>query len=96
MVETHQATGVGTVMENQRILELPLNGRVATDLIQYTGGVIPQGVAGNTGYPGLLQQFVINGGQALRRRVLAGWLGIQQPVGLGEPALSLSGRAAGI
>src|SRR6516225_854638 len=28
LVET-QATGVGTVMENQRILELPLNGRVA-------------------------------------------------------------------
>jgi hypothetical protein len=61
-VET-QATGVGTVMENQRIVELPLNGRVATDLIQLTGAVIPQGVAGNGGYPGT-QQFVINGGQA--------------------------------
>ncbi len=62
LVET-QATGVGSVMENQRILELPLNGRVATDLIQYTPGVIPQGVAGNGGYPGT-QQFVIAGGQA--------------------------------
>jgi outer membrane receptor protein involved in Fe transport len=61
-VET-EATGVGTVIENQRILELPLNGRVATDLIQYTPGVIPQGVAGNGGYPGT-QQFVISGGQA--------------------------------
>ena len=58
-----QATGLGTVMENQRILELPLNGRVATDLIQYTPGVIPQGVAGNGGFPGT-QQFVIAGGQA--------------------------------
>ncbi len=58
-----QATSVGTVMENQRILELPLNGRVATDLIQYTPGVIPQGVAGNGGYPHT-QQFVIAGGQA--------------------------------
>ena len=58
-----QATGVGTVMENRRILELPLNGRTATDLIQYTPGVIPQGVAGNGGYPGT-QQFVIAGGQA--------------------------------
>jgi Carboxypeptidase regulatory-like domain len=62
LVET-QATGVGTVMENQRIVELPLNGRVATDLIQYTGAVIPQGVAGGGGYPGT-QQFVIAGGQA--------------------------------
>jgi Carboxypeptidase regulatory-like domain len=62
LVET-QATGVGQLIENQRILELPLNGRVATDLIQYTGGAIPQGVAGNGGYPGT-QQFVIAGGQA--------------------------------
>jgi hypothetical protein len=62
LVET-QATGVGTVMENQRVLELPLNGRVATDLITYTGAVIPQGVAGNGGFPGT-QQFVIAGGQA--------------------------------
>jgi hypothetical protein len=62
LVET-QATGVGSVMENQRILELPLNGRVATDLIQYTPGVIPQGVAGNGGYPNT-SQFVIAGGQA--------------------------------
>lgn len=62
LVET-QATGVGQVMETQRIVELPLNGRVATDLIQYTGGAIPQGVAGNGGYPGT-QQFVIAGGQA--------------------------------
>ena len=58
-----QATGIGAVIENQRIVELPLNGRVATDLIQMVGAVIPQGVAGNGGYPGT-QQFVINGGQA--------------------------------
>jgi hypothetical protein len=62
LVET-QATGIGAVIENQRIVELPLNGRVATDLIQMVGAVIPQGVAGNGGYPGT-QQFVINGGQA--------------------------------
>jgi len=62
LVETEQ-TGVGNVMETQRIVELPLNGRVATDLIQYTPGAIPQGVAGNGGYPGT-QQFVIAGGQA--------------------------------
>jgi hypothetical protein len=62
LVET-QATGVGTVIENRRILELPLNGRVATDLIVLSGAVIPQGVAGNGGYPGT-QQFVINGGQS--------------------------------
>ena len=62
LVET-QATGVGNVMETQRIVELPLNGRVATDLVQYTGAAIPLGVAGNGGYPGT-PQFSIMGGQA--------------------------------
>src|ERR1700690_2895230 len=62
LVET-QATGIGAVIENRRILELPLNGRVATDLIALAGAVIPQGVAGNGGYPGT-QQYVINGGQS--------------------------------
>lgn len=36
LVETRSA-GVGTVMENQRVLELPLNGRQATDLIYLSG-----------------------------------------------------------
>jgi Carboxypeptidase regulatory-like domain len=35
-VETRSA-GVGTVIENQRILELPLNGRQGTDLITLSG-----------------------------------------------------------
>src|SRR5580704_6193177 len=62
LVET-QATGVGSVMETQRIVELPLNGRVATDLIQYTGAAIVLGTAGNGGFPGT-EQFTIAGGQA--------------------------------
>ena len=62
LVET-QATGVGNVMETQRIVELPLNGRVATDLIQYTGAALVLGTAGNGGYPGTTQ-FSIAGGQA--------------------------------
>jgi Carboxypeptidase regulatory-like domain len=49
-VET-EATGVGQVMENRRILELPLNGRLATDLINLTPGVVTQGVAGAGGFP---------------------------------------------
>jgi hypothetical protein len=55
MVET-QATGVGQVIENQRILELPLNGRQATDLIQLAGAAIPQGAASSRS---------MNGGQAI-------------------------------
>src|SRR5579872_1526983 len=61
MVET-QATGVGNVMENQRILDLPLNGRNPADLIQLQGAAVApgglynassrsfQGEAGGEGY----------------------------------------------
>jgi Carboxypeptidase regulatory-like domain/TonB dependent receptor len=38
-VET-QATGIGAVIENQRILELPLNGRNSTDLVQISAGSV--------------------------------------------------------
>jgi hypothetical protein len=62
LVET-QTTSVGSVIENRAILELPLNGRQATDLIQLTGAAIPQGVAGAGGFPGT-GQIVIAGGQA--------------------------------
>ena len=41
-IET-QKLGVGSVMENQRILELPLNGRNATDLIALTGAAVQTG-----------------------------------------------------
>src|SRR5262249_10590310 len=42
LVET-RVTGVGTVIENQRILELPLNGRQATDLITLAGAAVQTG-----------------------------------------------------
>jgi Carboxypeptidase regulatory-like domain len=43
-VET-QSTGISQVIENQRILELPLNGRQATDLIVLAGSAVNQGAA---------------------------------------------------
>ncbi|PWU09459.1 MAG: TonB-dependent receptor [Terriglobia bacterium] len=36
MVETH-STGVGTVVDNQRVIEMPLNGRNATELVFLAG-----------------------------------------------------------
>src|SRR5436190_7765599 len=45
LVETH-TTGIGTVVDNQRVVELPLNGRNATELIYLSGmatlGTTPQ------------------------------------------------------
>ncbi len=94
LVET-QATGVGNVMETQRIVELPLNGRVATDLVQYTGAAIPLGVAGNGGYPE--HTAVLHHGRTgVRRWVLAGRERVQQSVGSGEHAASFPRRAGGV
>ena len=39
LVETRNSS-VGQVMENQRILELPLNGRSVTDLISLSGAAV--------------------------------------------------------
>ncbi len=44
-VET-QTTSVGSVMETERVLELPLNGRNSADLIQNLGAAVNTGVAG--------------------------------------------------
>ncbi len=44
LVET-QKLGVGTVMETQRILDLPLNGRTPTDLIPLTGAAVQTGIS---------------------------------------------------
>ena len=44
LVET-QKLGVGNVMENQRILDLPLNGRNPTDLIALTGASVQNGAS---------------------------------------------------
>src|SRR5207253_6335331 len=48
MVET-RSTGVGQLIDNQRILELPLNGRQVTDLLLLSPGVTPNGSAGVAG-----------------------------------------------
>ena len=62
MVET-QATGVGAVIENQRILELPLNGRNAADLIQLAGASVPAGSSSSRSMQGG-QAYSVAGGQA--------------------------------
>lgn len=43
LVET-RSSGVGTVVETQRIVELPLNGRQVTDLVTLNGGAVQTNV----------------------------------------------------
>src|SRR5438552_2460825 len=60
LVET-QTTSVGAVIENQRILELPLNGRNPVELIQLAGAAVPAGRVGTAGMPGGLNIAVAGG-----------------------------------
>ena len=61
LVET-RSVGVGSVIENERILELPLNGRQATDLITLTGAAVQTTVAINDlGMPGSASIAVAGG-----------------------------------
>ena len=60
LVDT-QGTSVGAVIENKRILELPLNGRNPVELIQLAGAAIPAGKNGTAGFPGGLNISVAGG-----------------------------------
>jgi hypothetical protein len=52
LVETRNQ-GVGEVIENQRILELPLNGRQVTDLIALAGAAVQVGSSNNRSVQGV-------------------------------------------
>ena len=64
MVETH-STGIGQVVDNQRVVELPLNGRQATELI-FLAGLATSAPAGdlntNKNFPTVT--ISVAGGQA--------------------------------
>ncbi|HEY2843042.1 MAG TPA: TonB-dependent receptor [Bryobacteraceae bacterium] len=59
-VET-QTTSIGGLIENKRILELPLNGRNAVELVALAGAAIPGGANGTAGFPGGLNISVAGG-----------------------------------
>ena len=60
LVDT-QGTSVGAVIEQKRIVELPLNGRNPVELIQLAGAAVPGGKNNTAGYPGGLNISVAGG-----------------------------------
>src|SRR3989442_11608845 len=59
-VET-RSTAVGQVIENQRILELPLNGRQVTDLITLSGAAVQTAAPSNQSMPGCVLISIAGG-----------------------------------
>jgi len=62
LVETRSPT-LGQVIENERILELPLNGRNSADLILIAGPVVSQGVSSSRSMQGGVA-YSVAGGQS--------------------------------
>jgi carboxypeptidase family protein len=62
LVETRSPT-LGQVIENERILELPLNGRNSADLIQIAGPVVSTGVSSSRSMQGGVA-YSVAGGQS--------------------------------
>ena len=100
MVET-RTTSVGQVMENKRILELPLNGRQVTDLLLLSPGVTPNGSAGvaggfasNRNYPTLA--ITVAGGSPGSTLYLMDGATHNDPGHEPEPRRPVSRRAAGV
>jgi len=62
LVET-RTVGVGQIMEQERILELPLNGRNVTELITLGGAAVQTGTSDSRSMPGQ-QAIRVAGGQA--------------------------------
>jgi hypothetical protein len=65
MVET-TSNGIGQVIDQQRVVDLPLNGRNLAQLIQLSGAAVPStggGLTNNLGYP-TVTAVSVAGGQA--------------------------------
>jgi hypothetical protein len=60
MVET-RTPNISQVIENERILELPLNGRQVTDLVTLGGGAVQTGVSSNQSMQGGVRISVAGG-----------------------------------
>ena len=96
LVETKN-TGVGQVIDNQRVMEMPLNGRQATELI-FLSGLATSAPAGR---PQHEQEFpdrhhLCRRRTSQRHHLHHGRRHAQRSVQQPEPADAVSGRAAGI
>ncbi len=95
-VETRNM-GVGQVMDNKRILDLPLNGRNPADLMQFLPAAVPQPALNATsrsmGGSNGGQAYSLAGGLSFGVSFVLDGADAQQPVRQPQPAAAVSRRA---
>ena len=92
-----RSSGISDVVENERIVELPLQGRQVTDLIVLAGAAVATDLGNSAARatPGSAQ-ISVAGGLSVRRRLFPRWRAAQRLVQQPEPAASVPGCAPGV
>lgn len=88
MVET-QSTGIGAVIQPEQVIDLPLNGRQATQLIALSGAAVPGGtlgaVATNLDYPTSVSYSIAGSQVNATNYVLDGSVNMDYRTNVGSP-----------
>ena len=90
-----RSAGISEVVENERIVELPLQGRQVTDLIVLAGAAVQTGRSPSRSDAGR-REHLGRRRPVVRRRLPARRRDAQRPAGQRQPAAAVPGRAAGV
>ena len=90
-----RSAGISDVVENERIVELPLQGRQVTDLIVLAGAAVQTGTSDSRSMQGGVS-ISVAGGLSFGVAYMPRRRHAQQPAEQREPADAVPGRAAGV
>ena len=91
-----RSAGISEVVENERIVELPLQGRQVTDLIVLAGAAVPRDIGTDAARATPGSASIASRAAVVRRRLLPRRRAAQRLVQQPEPAAAVSRRAAGV
>jgi carboxypeptidase family protein len=85
MVETQSNAGLGQVIQPEQVVDLPLNGRQATQLIALSGAAVSGGNQGNLEYPTAVSFSIAGSEGNTTNYYLDGALNMDYRINVGEP-----------